>query len=102
MHTRQLERILRHPDFQALVAGRTRLCWALTFVMLVTYFGFILTLAFFPSTLGAPLAGAAITVGIPVGVGVILIAFALTGIYVAQANRLFDALNEKVLKECEA
>ena len=33
-----------------------------------------------------------ITVGIPVGIGVIVISFLLTGIYVKKANHEFDAI----------
>ena len=42
------------------------------------------------------------TVGIPVGVAVIVSAVLLTGIYVYRANRDLDPLNERVRKECQA
>ena len=40
-----------------------------------------------------------ITWGIPIGVGLILSAFILTGIYVRRANGEFDELNNAILKE---
>ncbi|WP_412841854.1 DUF485 domain-containing protein, partial [Aeromonas dhakensis] len=38
------------------------------------------------------------TRGIPVGIGLILSAFVLTGVYVFRANGEFDELNQKILK----
>jgi uncharacterized membrane protein (DUF485 family) len=40
-----------------------------------------------------------ITVGIPVGFGVIVIAFLLTGIYVYRANTVFDRMNDELKRE---
>jgi uncharacterized membrane protein (DUF485 family) len=40
-----------------------------------------------------------ITVGLPVGVIIILAAFLLTGIYVRRANSEFDDLNHDIIKE---
>jgi uncharacterized membrane protein (DUF485 family) len=41
-------------------------------------------------------AGSVTTVGIPVGVGVIISAFVLTGIYVRRANGEFDELTRRI------
>ena len=65
--------------------------------MLVIYYGFILILAFTPKSLGASLSGGVTTVGMPVGVLIILSAFVLTGIYVGKANTTFDDLNNQIL-----
>jgi uncharacterized membrane protein (DUF485 family) len=68
--------------------------------MLVIYYGFVLMLAFSPSTLGTPIAaGMVTTVGIPVGVAIILSAFVLTGVYVYKANKEFDPLNQQIIDE---
>ncbi|HZF70254.1 DUF485 domain-containing protein [Sulfuricurvum sp.] len=97
MKQEMVDRIKNDPDFLHLVKTRTSFAWTLTIVMLVIYFGFVLTIAFDPSILGAQLsAGAVTTVGIPVGVAVIVIAFALTGIYVRRANGEFDELTAKI------
>jgi uncharacterized membrane protein (DUF485 family) len=70
--------------------------------MLVIYYGFILVIAFAPKVLGTPLsAGSVITVGIPVGLGVIVSAFVLTGIYVFRANSQFDRLTREIKEELE-
>lgn len=63
----------------------------------MVYFAFILTIAFNPSLLGTPLAeGSVTTVGIPVGIAVIIFAFVLTGIYTNRANGEFDDLANKI------
>lgn len=76
---------------------RSRLAWTLTVLMLIIYFGFILLVAFGKDILGAPLvAGGVTTLGIPVGVGVIVSAFVLTAIYVGRANSTFDAMTARI------
>ena len=89
----QIDRIARNPQFQQLVAERTRFGWILTGLMLVVYFGFIGLIAFDKSLLAVKVGGTA-SLGLFVGVFVILFAFLLTGIYVARANTRFDALSD--------
>ncbi len=97
MKQEMVDQIKNDPDFIRLTSERSKFAWTLTIVMLVVYFGFVLTIAFDPSILGTPLStGSVTTVGIPVGVGVILIAFALTGIYVRRANSEFDELSSRI------
>lgn len=97
MRKELVEQIRNNPDYQKLVATRSSFSIKLTVAMLVVYFIFILTIAFNPSALGTPLAdGSVTTVGIPVGMGVIIFAFVLTGIYTKRANGEFDDLNNKI------
>lgn len=92
-----VDRIKNDPDFLELVRKRSRFAWTLTIVMLVIYFGFVLVIAFDPSLLAKPLSeGSVTTTGIPVGVGVIISAFILTGIYVRRANGEFDELTGRI------
>ena len=42
--------------------------------------------------------GSAISLGLPVGLGVILSAIVLTGVYVWRANREFDVLTAQILR----
>jgi uncharacterized membrane protein (DUF485 family) len=92
-------RIRREPMFRELVDKRTRFAWALSAAMLVIYFGFILVIAFAPKLLGTPIGGGVMTVGIPVGLFVIVSAFVLTGIYVHRANSEFDNLTRKIMEK---
>jgi len=93
-----LQRVQSDPAFSELVRKKTSLGWTLTLAMLAIYFGFILVLAFAPQALAAPLfSGGVMTVGIPIGVLIILSAFVLTGIYVRKANTEFDQLTQQIV-----
>lgn len=94
-----IDRVKRDPEFRELERRRSRFAWTLTFTMVVIYFGFILTVAFAPSILATPVGTGVTTVGIPVGIGVILIAFVLTGLYVHRANTEFDAAIDRIVEK---
>lgn len=92
-----IEQIKSNADYQKLVSKRTSFAIVLTVIMLIVYFAFILTIAFDPSLLAEPLNSDSVTtIGIPIGITVIVIAFILTGIYTARANGEFDELANKV------
>ncbi|MBA4131065.1 MAG: DUF485 domain-containing protein [Hyphomicrobium sp.] len=93
-----LERVRSDPQFHELVRRRSRLAWLLTALMIVIYFGFVLMIAYNKEFLAQSLSGGVTTVGIPVGIGVILSAFVLTGIYVARANTAFDDLTKQIIE----
>ena len=100
MSDARLERIRRNPRFEQLCQSRSRLAWMLSAIMLIVYIGFILLVAFGGSFLATPLvAGGVTTIGIVVGIGVILIAIVLTAIYVWKANTTFDDLTRGLLEE---
>ncbi|MBE9609942.1 DUF485 domain-containing protein [Chitinilyticum piscinae] len=97
-----IERIQQNPKFKELVHKKGGFSWMLAIVMLVIYYGFILVIAFSPKTLGTPLSeGSITTVGIPVGLLVIISAFVVTGIYVRRANSEFDRLTQEVVEEAK-
>lgn len=87
------------PRYMALVARRARLGWWLSAIIFFAYVGYLLLIAFNKALLGAPIAGGVTSLGIPVGLGVILLAFALTAVYVAHANRHHDAQMAQILKD---
>ncbi|MEW5560425.1 DUF485 domain-containing protein [Enterobacter asburiae] len=89
--------------FRELVDKRQRFAAILSVIMLIVYVGFILLIAFAPGWLGTPLhAGTSVTRGIPIGIGVIVISFLLTGVYVWRANGEFDKLTKAVMREVKA
>jgi uncharacterized membrane protein (DUF485 family) len=90
------QRILWDPAFVELEQKRNKLGWTLTAITLVIYYGFILLVAFSPSTLAMPIGGMTMSLGLPLGVGIILVSILVTGIYVRRANSVFDALVEKI------
>ena len=93
--------VKRDTQFQELVAKRSRFAWLLSAAMLVIYFGFIFIIAFTPKVLGIPLGGGVTTVGIPVGLFVIVAAFVLTGLYVRRANSEFDSITRGIVERAK-
>jgi uncharacterized membrane protein (DUF485 family) len=93
------KRIQENPKFQELVQKRSSFAWLLAIIMLIIYYSFIMTIAFSPETLGASLSGGVMTIGIPVGIAIIFIAFTLTGIYTNRANSEFDKLTNEIKEE---
>ena len=94
------QRILQNPRFHQLVSRRQRFAWLLSAIMLGLYLAFILMIAFAPDLLGSRIGpGSPVTWGIPIGIGLDVLAFLLTGIYVYRANGEFDRLNQEILEE---
>jgi uncharacterized membrane protein (DUF485 family) len=93
-----VESVRRDPRFDDLVAKRSRFAWLLSATMLCIYFGFILIIAFVPKLLAVPIGAGVTTLGIPVGLLVIVSAFVLTGIYVRRANAEFDSMTRQILE----
>jgi uncharacterized membrane protein (DUF485 family) len=92
-------RVANNPNYQALKAKRTSFGWWLTLVMMIVYFGFILLVAFNKSFLAQKLGAGVMTMGIPIGFGVIVFTIVITAYYVNRANREFDALSDAIAKE---
>ena len=76
-------------EFKGLVRKKWSVSLSMTALMLAIYFGFILVLAFNQGVLAQRI-GEHMTLGIPVGLGVILSACVLTGLYVRWANTSYD------------
>lgn len=79
-----------HSTLQAISAARWRVAVLLTTAMMVVYFGFILLVAFNKPLLGTPFVGG-LSVGMLLGVLVIVAAWVLTWVYVRWANTHYDA-----------
>lgn len=85
-----LHRIAEDPRYRALVRLRGRISWGLSIVMVAIFFGYMLLVAFAGPFLATPIGTLTMTIGIPIGLFVILSAIGLTAGYVAFANRRFD------------
>ena len=81
--------LLESADFRHLVMRRWRVALLLTLALFVVYYGFILLVATQRSLL-ATRVGAVTTLGIVLGVAVLVLAWVLTAIYVVWANRHYD------------
>jgi uncharacterized membrane protein (DUF485 family) len=99
MASQDYNQVLRSPRFQELVRERTRFAWTLSIVLLVIYFGFILLVAFAKPLLATKIGDGVTSLGIILGLGVILSAFVLTGIYVQRANSRFDEMTRHLTRE---
>ena len=88
-------RIRNNPDFVEVEAKRGRFGWTLAIVMLVIYYGFIIMLAFFKDVLSMEIGGG-ITLAFPIGLGVLVSAIIITGIYVLRANGEYDRLTKRI------
>ena len=97
MDDAHLKRIEANPDFIELVRSRRTFGWTLTVIMLVIYYGFIALVAYDKPLIAQPLFGT-VTVGLVIGLGVIVSAVLLTGIYVLRANGKFDELSRRIVE----
>jgi uncharacterized membrane protein (DUF485 family) len=93
------ESIQRNPKYQELVRRRSTLGSVLSVIMLIIYFGFILLIAYAPKFLGTPIGSGVMTIGIPIGLAVIVSAFLLVGLYVLRANATYDRLTRDIVEE---
>ncbi len=91
-----VKQIISNPKYQELVSKRSKFAWTLSIVILVVYYAFVLVIAFDPALLGAKIGAGVISVGIPVGMGIIVLSFLLTGVYVRRANSEFEALTQDI------
>uniref|UniRef100_UPI0038D0CE79 DUF485 domain-containing protein n=1 Tax=Roseicella aerolata TaxID=2883479 RepID=UPI0038D0CE79 len=78
---------------------RSGFAWTLAALMLAIYLGFILLVAFARDLMAMKVGGGVTSLGIVLGLVVIVSAFALTGIYVQRANSRFDELTNDLRKE---
>ena len=92
-------RIEANPKYHELKRKRSSFGWILTALMMVVYYGYIALIAFDKPFLAQPIGAGVTTLGIPIGMGVILFTIAITGIYVKRANSEFDRLNAAILRE---
>lgn len=93
------ERIRSNPKYQELRRKRNTFGWTLTVAMLVVYYGYISLIAFNKPFLSQPLGTGVTTIGVPIGMAVIVFTIVITGIYVRRANSEFDALTRSILEE---
>ena len=93
------QKIRANPKFQAFVKTRNAYSYLMTILGAIAYYGFILLVAYDKELLAQKIGGGTTSLGVPIGVGVIVFTILITWIYVRRANGEFDALTEEVLKE---
>ena len=94
-----VDKIQKHPKYLALRGKRNSFGWGLTLLMMVVYYGYIALIAFNKPFLAQPIGTGVTSLGVPIGMGVIVFTILITGIYVRRANSEFDDLTADILKD---
>ena len=94
-----VDKIEANPRYHELRRKRNTFGWTLTILMLIVYFGYIALIAFNKPFLATPIGNGVTTIGVPLGLGVIVFTVIITGIYVRRANSEFDALTREILED---
>jgi uncharacterized membrane protein (DUF485 family) len=95
--SKNAHQILDDPEFKKLKSQKDAISVVLTIVELVLYFGFIALVAYnkpFLAQKWSP--DAAMTIGIPIAIGVIVLSWVLTGVYIFWANSSYDVMVKNV------
>ena len=90
--------IIESQDFKRLVARRWKVSTLLLAVLFVSYYGYILLVATSQEFVSRKV-GEVTTLAIPLGIASIVVAWVLTAIYVAWANRSYDPEVERLKGE---
>ncbi len=93
-----IQRVTSNPKYQELKSKRSSFGWMLTLSMMVVYYGFILLVAYNKPLLASKIGDGVITLGMPLGIGVLVFTIIITNIYVRRANSEFDDLNQQIVK----
>lgn len=87
--------------YKELISTRKKITRPLALLMLAVYYIYILVIAFSPETLAAPVGDGPATLGIVVGLGIILFSFVITGIAVHLANTRLEPLTQTLHRLAE-
>lgn len=88
-------------NFKKFVSFRSKFSLWLSVIVLFLYYAFILSIGLFPDVLGYRLGPSSITLGIMVGVFLIIMCIIVTGIYTFMANQYFDKQQGEILEDLE-
>jgi uncharacterized membrane protein (DUF485 family) len=91
--------LLNDPDFLRLLRRRSRLRWGLSGLLVAAYLTYGLAGIYAPEVLARPFLGSAITWGLLVGYGIILLGIACSIYYVWQVNRIIAPLQQRLARE---
>ena len=94
-----IETIRQLPEYAALTRARKKIIWPLSLATILAYFALILTIAFAPASLGNPIGSGVTSIGLVLGLGVILFCMMITGIYVYYANRVLEPLTRAIVQK---
>ncbi|PSR52406.1 DUF485 domain-containing protein [Adhaeribacter arboris] len=93
--------VIESPEFKRLVSKRWSVSLLLTISILVIYIGFLLVVAFDKELLAVKI-GSYLPWALPIGFGIIVSAWLLTGIYVYWANNTYDTEVQEIKNKMNA
>ncbi len=94
------KKVRANPKFAELEGKRSRFALLLTAIVMVSYYGMMMVVAFAPDFMRTPIsAGSTLTIGVPVGAVIIIGSWLLTGWFVSRANGEFDSMNNEIVRE---
>jgi uncharacterized membrane protein (DUF485 family) len=95
-------KIRANPKYQQFVSMRSTYSIVMSILGALAYYGFILLVAYDKEFLAKKMgAGAVTSIGIPIGVGVIVFTIVITWIYVRRANSEFDETTAAIIREAQ-
>ena len=95
-------KIRANPKYQQFIRMRSIYSWVMAIISATAYYGFILLVAYDKEFLAKKLIEGKVTsVGIPIGVGVIVFTIVMTWIYVRRANSEFDDTTAEIIREAQ-
>jgi uncharacterized membrane protein (DUF485 family) len=94
-----VEKIQNHPKYLELRKKRNSFGWMLTLLMMVVYYGYVALIAFNKPFLSQRIGDGVTSLGVPIGMGVIVFTILITAIYVRRANSEYDDLTAAILKD---
>lgn len=89
------QEVVESADFKALVSKRWKVSFALLALLFVSYYGYVIMVATAKDFVNQKV-GEVTTLAIPLGLASIVIAWALTAVYVAWANKSYDPEVERL------
>ena len=92
-------KIEANPKYHELRRKRSTFGWSMTALMMVVYYGYIALIAFDKPFLAQRIGDGVTSLGVPIGLGVIIFTIVITGIYVRRDNGEYDRLTAEILKE---
>lgn len=96
MDHHQAHAIRQMPEFIALTSARRKLSVPIVFTIITAYFGFVLLIAFDPQFLGKTIGDSKVSIGIYAGLGLLVLSFALTVIYLRLSQLYIQPLQEQL------
>ncbi len=96
-----VQELLASPAFKRLVRRRWMVSAVLTVLLFIIYYGYILLIGYHKPFLARKI-GEVTTLGIPLGVAVIVLSWVLTVVYVIWANRVYDVEVKKLKSQVQA